>query len=32
MDTAVKGATGGSGLKYLKVTIDYNAALIRFEK
>ncbi len=32
MDKVVKGAIGGSGLKYLKVTIDYNAALIKFEK
>ncbi|MEO6190958.1 MAG: hypothetical protein ABIO44_11935, partial [Saprospiraceae bacterium] len=32
MDKVVKGAIGGSGLKYLKVTIDYNAELIKFEK
>ena len=32
MDRVVKGAIGGSALKYLKVVIDYNAELIRFEK
>ena len=32
MDKVVKGAIGGSGLKYLKVTIDYNSELIKFEK
>ena len=32
MDKIVKGAIGGSGLKYLKVTIDYNSELIKFEK
>ena len=32
MDKIVKGAIGGSALKYLKVTIDYNAELIKFEK
>jgi hypothetical protein len=32
MDKVVKGAIGGSGLKYLKVTIDYNLELIKFEK
>lgn len=32
MDKVVKGAIGGSGLKYLKVTIDYNSELIRFEQ
>jgi hypothetical protein len=32
MDKVVKGAIGGSGLKYLKVSIDYNSELIRFEK
>jgi hypothetical protein len=31
MDKVVKGAIGGSALKYLKVTIDYNAELIKFE-
>ena len=31
MDKVVKGAIGGSALKYLKVTIDYNNELIRFE-
>ncbi len=32
MDKVVKGAIGGSALKYLKVTIDYNSELIKFEK
>lgn len=32
MDKVVKGAIGGSALKYFKVTIDYNAELVRFEK
>ncbi|MCD6064906.1 MAG: hypothetical protein K0R82_2817 [Flavipsychrobacter sp.] len=32
MDKVVKGAIGGSGLKYLKVVIDYNAELVKFEK
>jgi hypothetical protein len=32
MDKVVKGAIGGSALKYFKVTVDYNTALIRFEK
>lgn len=32
MDKIVKGAIGGSALKYLKVTIDYNSELIKFEK
>ena len=32
MDKVVKGAIGGSVLKYFKVTIDYNSELIRFEK
>lgn len=32
MDRVVKGAIGGSALKYLKVVIDYNSELIRFEK
>jgi hypothetical protein len=32
MDKVVKGAIGGSGLKYFKVTIDYNTELIRFER
>lgn len=32
MDKIVKGAIGGSFLKYFKVTIDYNSELIRFEK
>jgi hypothetical protein len=31
MDKVVKGAIGGSALKYLKVTIDYNSELIKFE-
>jgi hypothetical protein len=30
MDKVVKGAIGGSALKYLKVTIDYNSELIKF--
>jgi hypothetical protein len=32
MDKIVKGAIGGSALKYLKVTIDYNSELIKFER
>lgn len=32
MDKVVKGAIGGSALKYLKVTIDYNSELIKFER
>jgi len=32
MDKVVKGAIGGSGLKYLKVQIDYNSELIKFEE
>ncbi len=32
MDKVVKGAIGGSALKYLKVTIDYNSELVKFEK
>lgn len=32
MDKVVKGAIGGSALQYLKVTVDYNSALIKFEK
>lgn len=32
MDKIVKGAIGGSALKYFKVIIDYNSELIRFEK
>ncbi len=32
MDKVVKGAIGGSFLKYFTVTIDYNNELIRFEK
>lgn len=32
MDKVVKGAIGGSALQYFKVTIDYNAELIRFER
>lgn len=32
MDKVVKGAIGGSALKHFKVTIDYNAELVRFEK
>lgn len=32
MDKVVKGAVGGSALKYLKVTIDYNSELIGFER
>lgn len=31
MDKVVKGAIGGSYLKYFKVTIDYNSELIQFE-
>jgi hypothetical protein len=32
MDKIVKGAIGGSAFKYLKVTIDYNSELIKFEQ
>ncbi len=32
MDRVVKGAIGGSALRYLRVVIDYNSALIRFEQ
>jgi len=32
MDKVVKGAVGGSAFKYLKVTIDYNSELVKFEK
>ena len=32
MDKVVKGAIGGSGLKYLKVQIDYNSELIKFDE
>ena len=32
MDKIVKGAIGGSALKYLKVTIDYNSELVKFEQ
>jgi hypothetical protein len=32
MDKVVAGAIGGSALKYLKVTIDYNQRLARIEK
>jgi len=32
MDKVVKGAIGGSVLKYFKVTIDYNSELIQFER
>ena len=32
MDKVVKGAIGGSALKYFSVTIDYNSALIRFKR
>lgn len=32
MDKVVKGAIGGSALKYFKVTIDYNSELIKFER
>ncbi len=32
MDSVVRGAIGGSALKFFKVTIDYNSALIKFEK
>jgi hypothetical protein len=31
MDKVVKGAIGGSALKYLRVTVDYNNELIKFE-
>ncbi|MFZ6011875.1 MAG: hypothetical protein ACOYXT_16155 [Bacteroidota bacterium] len=31
MDKVVKGAVGGSAFKYLKVTIDYNTELAKFE-
>lgn len=30
MDKLVRGAIGGSALKYLKVCIDYNSELIQF--
>ena len=32
MDKVVKGAIGGTALKYFKITIDYNSELIRFER
>lgn len=32
MDKIVKGAIGGSAFKYLKVTVDYNSELIKFEQ
>jgi len=32
MDKVVRGAIGGSALKYGKVIIDYNSALMKFEK
>ncbi len=32
MDKIVKGAVGGSALKFFKVTIDYNSELIKFER
>ena len=32
MDRVVKGALGGSCLKYFKVMIDYNSELIRFQQ
>ncbi len=32
MDKVVKGAIGGTFLKYFKVTIDYNTELIQFER
>lgn len=32
MDKVVQGAVGGSAMKYLKVTIDYNSELIAFER
>jgi hypothetical protein len=32
MDSIVRGAIGGSALKFLKVTIDYNSELIKFER
>ncbi len=32
MDKVVKGAIGGSALKYVKVTVDFNSELIKFEK
>jgi hypothetical protein len=32
MDKVVKGAIGGTLLKFFKVTIDYNSDLIRFER
>jgi hypothetical protein len=32
MDKVVKGAIGGSALKYLKVVVDYNAELVRFDR
>ena len=32
MDKVVKGAIGGSALQYFKVMIDYNSALIKFQR
>jgi hypothetical protein len=32
MDKVVKGAIGGSAFKYLKITIDYNSELVKFEQ
>jgi hypothetical protein len=32
MDKIVKGAIGGSALKYVKVMVDYNTELIKFER
>ncbi len=32
MDKVVKGAIGGSALRYFKVMIDYNSELIKFER
>ena len=32
MDKVVKGAIGGSFLKYFKVSVDYNIELIKFER
>ncbi|NOT37980.1 MAG: hypothetical protein HOP11_11430 [Saprospiraceae bacterium] len=32
MDKVVKGAIGGTALKFFKITIDYNSELIKFEK
>lgn len=31
MDKVVKGAIGGSAFKYMKVNIDYNSELVKFE-